>query len=311
MPIDYQKPLVWKDGALEILDQRMLPEEVIWVSCKQPEDVAAAIKSMQVRGAPAIGIAAAYGVALGSDPKTAIEILSKTRPTAKNLFYALDRMKKGIEEKEDLLSLAKSIEAEEEERCLKIAEYGLSLIKDGASLLTHCNAGPLATGGIGTAIGPMLLARDRDIKIKVFATETRPARQGARLTMWELQRADIPATLIADTAVGYIMSKGFVDAVFVGADRIAMCGDTANKIGTYQIAVLARFHNIPFYVAAPSSTIDIGCPNGDKIIIEERPKEELTSYFEAINPAFDVTPASLITKIITDSGIFEPKELNK
>ncbi|MEK9148845.1 MAG: S-methyl-5-thioribose-1-phosphate isomerase [Candidatus Desantisbacteria bacterium] len=310
MPINYQKPLVWKEGILEILDQRRLPEELAWISCLTPEDVAIAIKEMAIRGAPAIGIAAGYGVCLSPDPASAIEILSRTRPTAKNLFYALDKMKKGIEEKGDLLSLAKSIEAEEEERCLKIAEYGLSLIKDGASLLTHCNAGPLATGGIGTALGPILLAKDRGMAIKVFATETRPVRQGARLTMWELKRADIPAVLIADTVVGYIMSKGLVDAVFVGADRIAKNGDTANKIGTYQIAVLARFHNIPFYVAAPSSTVDMDCPSGDKITIEERPKEEVTAFnFEAINPAFDVTPASFITRIITEDGIFEPGEL--
>jgi len=309
MLINYQKPLIWKDGVLEILDQRRLPEEVTWISCKTDKDVAEAIKSMAIRGAPAIGVAAGYGVALSPDPISAIEVLRNTRPTAKNLFYALDRMKKGIEEKECLLSLAKRIEAEEEERDLKIAEYGLSLIKDEASILTHCNAGPLATVGIGTALGPILLAKDRGIKIKVFATETRPVRQGARITMWELTRADVPATLITDTAVGYIMSKGFVDAVFVGADRIARNGDTANKIGTYQIAVLARFHKIPFYVAAPSSTVDIDCPGGDEIVIEERPKEEVTPYdFPAINPAFDVTPASLITRIITEDGIFEPRD---
>ena len=310
MLINYQKPLIWKDGILEILDQRRLPEEVTWISCKTPVDVAMAIKSMNIRGAPAIGIAAAYGVALSPDPSSAIEILIQTRPTAKNLFYALDRMKKGIEEKKDLLSLAKRIEACEEERCLSIAEYGLSLIKGGTSILTHCNAGPLATGGIGTALGPILLAKDRGIKIKVFATETRPVCQGARITMWELKKADIPAILITDTAVGYIMSKGFVEAIFVGADRIAKNGDTANKIGTYQIAVLARFHNLPFYVAAPSSTVDMDCPSGDEIVIETRPKNEVTAYdFEALNPAFDVTPASLITKIITEDGIFEPERL--
>ncbi|MDI6751566.1 MAG: S-methyl-5-thioribose-1-phosphate isomerase [bacterium] len=312
MPINFSKPLIWKDGILEILDQRRLPEEVIWISCLTPEDVAIAIKEMAIRGAPAIGVAAGYGVALASNPISAIEVLKNTRPTAKNLFYALDKMKKGIEEKKDLLSLAKSIEAEEEKRCLKIAEYGLSLIKDGSSLLTHCNTGPLATAGIGTALGPILLAKDMGIAIKVFATETRPVRQGSRLTMWELKKADISAILIADTAVGYIMNKGLVDAVFVGADRIVKNGDTANKIGTYQIAVLARFHKIPFYVVAPSSTIDIDCPGGNKIVIEERPKKEVTTFnFDCLNPAFDVTPASLITKIITEDGIFEPQKITE
>jgi methylthioribose-1-phosphate isomerase len=213
-------------------------------------------------------------------------------------------MREAVRRGRDLLSLARRIEEEEEERCRKIAENGFSLLRDGISILTHCNAGPLATCGIGTALGPLYIAKERGVDVKVFVTETRPKRQGARLTVWELKEAGICVRLIADTAVGYIMERGYIDAIFVGADRIAENGDCANKIGTYQIAVLAKFHKIPFYVAAPSSTFDKNLSDGSKIIVEERGKEELTSYdVDVLNPAFDITPSELITGIITEDGI--------
>lgn len=293
-----QEPLVWDNGVLKILDQTRLPDEVLWILCKTYKDVGLCIKEMKIRGAPAIGIAGAYGVAIAKDKDKAIEFLKNTRPTGRDLFYYLERMKN----EGGSLELAKKMHQELIEKNRMIGEYGLSLLSNGASILTHCNAGSLGCCGIGTALAPIYLAHSLGMKINVFVTETRPRCQGARLTMWELKEAHIPSTLIADTMVGFVMKNKMIDMVFVGADRVAGNGDLANKIGTYQIAILAHYHKIPFYAFLPSSTIDRGIKNGEEIIIEKRDKNEMGYDFNALNPAFDITPYSLITGIITEGG---------
>jgi len=321
----------WLDGRLRILDQSKLPREQIFADLDNYQDVVLAIKEMRVRGAPAIGVAAAYGIALGaSGIKTTskdeflarlnqvMQIFAASRPTAVNLFQAIDRMKKAaggdsvIEIKNSLVNEAKRIHQEEVTATRQLGQLGALLIKDGFTLLTHCNAGPLATTGYGTALGVIKAAKEQGKKVSVFATETRPLLQGARLTTWELRQEGIPVTLITDSMAGYYMQQRKIDSVIVGADRIAANGDVANKIGTYTLAVLAKENKIPFYVAAPTSTIDLSLSSGDKIPIEERSPEEVTHIqgipiapegVKAANPSFDVTPHSYITAIITEKGI--------
>jgi len=306
-------------------------------------DVVLAIKEMRVRGAPAIGVAAAYGIALGaqgiessskaeffSQFEQILQAFSASRPTAVNLFKAIGRMRKIAatgstitEMKEILISEAKRIHQEEIEASRRLSEVGAELIKDGFTILTHCNAGPLATAGYGTALGVIKAAKEQGKGVSVIATETRPLLQGARLTTWELRQENIPVTLVTDSMAGYFMHQGKVDCVIVGADRIATNGDVVNKIGTYALAVLAKENNIPFYVAAPSSTIDFSLSSGDRVPIEERNPREVTHIqgipiapegVKAANPAFDVTPHNYISTIITERGIIkEPyeKELTK
>ena len=316
-----------EERQLEILDQRKLPKEVSYLCCKTPEEVAVAIEDMAVRGAPAIGIAAAYGVALTRPiTKDALDgvflRLARTRPTAVNLFWALDRMKKVTEEVTDiallervLLEEAKRIHLEDIEINKKIGAYGASLLPNDCTVITHCNAGALATGGYGTALGVIRAAKDKGKRIKVYADETRPVLQGARLTVWELYQDQINVTLICDSMAPFLMKKEKIHAVIVGADRIAKNGDTANKIGTYGLAVAAKFHRVPFIVAAPVSTIDPGCSSGGKIPIEMRKEKEIRLLPGAMevsqeipvwNPAFDVTPANLITAIVTEKGVLYP-----
>ena len=325
------KAIEWLGGRLRILDQSKLPHEQIFVDLDNYHDVVLAIKELKVRGAPAIGVAAAYGVALGaSDIKIenkdefliqlnqVIKAFAASRPTAVNLFQAIERMKKaargdGVAEiKNSLVNEAKRIHQEEETATRQLSQLGAELIKDGFTLLTHCNAGPLATAGYGTALGVIKATKEQGKKVSVFATETRPLLQGARLTAWELMQESIPVTLITDSMAGYFMQQKKIDCVIVGADRIAANGDVANKIGTYTLAVLARENKTPFYVAAPTSTIDLSLSSGDKIPIEERSPEEVTHIqgipiapegIKAANPAFDVTPHSYITAIITEKGI--------
>jgi len=300
------EPIRWKGDRLELLDQRLLPDEKAYVTCRTAEEVANAIKDMVVRGAPAIGCAAAFGVVLGKGSEKAYEALAKSRPTAVNLFWALERMKKAKDlEKEALAIFEEDLAANRE-----IGRLGAGLIRERARVMTHCNTGALATAGYGTALGVIRSSKSKGIS--VIANETRPYLQGARLTAWELVQEGIPCTLITDSMAGHLMSKGEVDVVVVGADRIAANGDVVNKIGTYALAVLAKRHNIPFYVAAPISTFDLKIPDGSHIVIEERPAEEVTGYRgtrwapEGVgvrNPAFDVTPAELVTGIICEKGI--------
>ena len=325
------RAIEWLDGRLRILDQSRLPREQIFADLDNYHDVNLAIKEMKVRGAPAIGVAAAYGIALGaSNIETAnkdeflaqlnqvIQTFTASRPTAVNLFQAINRMKKaakgdGVTEiKNSLVNEAKRIHQEEVTATKQLSQLGAGLIKDGFTLLTHCNAGPLATAGYGTALGVIKAAKEQGKKVSVFATETRPLLQGARLTTWELRQEDIPVTLITDSMAGYFMQQRKIDCVIVGADRIAANGDVANKIGTYTLAVLAKESKIPFYVAAPTSTIDLSLSSGDEISIEERSPDEVTHIqgvliapegIRAANPAFDVTPHSYITAIITEKGI--------
>ncbi len=326
------------DGErVSMLDQRLLPEKEIYYEYEDYKEVARAIKDMIIRGAPAIGIAAAFGIALGAKniktlnrevfQKEFYQILdefSKTRPTAVNLFWAINRMKRTFDEspclsineiKDELVAKAKRIYEEDILICKNIGEYGRGLIKDGDAILTHCNAGALATSEYGTALSVIRAAYQEGKGISVFADETRPYLQGARLTAWELSKDGIPVTVICDNMAGYIMSQRKINLVIVGADRIAANGDTANKIGTYSVAVLAKYHNIPFYVAAPLSTIDINTPDGSKIPIELRSEEEIRVFNskklvpdEAMvyNPSFDVTPWQLISAIITEKGILYP-----
>jgi methylthioribose-1-phosphate isomerase len=325
------RAIEWLDGKLRILDQSKLPGEQIFADLDNYQDVVLAIKEMRVRGAPAIGVAAAYGIALGaSGIKTAnkdeflaqlhqvMQTFAASRPTAVNLFQAIKRMKKAAmgddvaEIKNSLVNEAKRIHQEEVTATRQLSQLGAGLIRDGFTLLTHCNAGPLATAGYGTALGVIKAAKDQGKKVSVFATETRPLLQGARLTTWELRQEGIPVTLITDSMAGYFMQQRKIDCVIVGADRIAANGDVANKIGTYTLAVLAKESEIPFYVAAPTSTIDLSLSSGGKIPIEERSPEEVTHIrgipiapdgIKAANPAFDVTPHIYITAIITEKGI--------
>jgi methylthioribose-1-phosphate isomerase len=295
-----------EDGpAVVLLDQRRLPEEVVEVRCTTAAEVADAIRSMVVRGAPAIGIAAAYGLALaalqGEDLGEAERVLATSRPTAVNLPWALSRMRN-----EPTVGHARALHQEEVERCRRMASHASELFRPGTRALTHCNAGGLATGGYGSAVGALRAAAERGLLERVLVDETRPLLQGARLTAWELERAGIPHAVIADSAAGSLMARGEVDLVVTGADRIAANGDTANKIGTYSLAVLAAHHGIPFYVVAPTSTLDRGTPDGSGIPIEERDPVELTSRFPARNPAFDVTPAPLIAAIVTEEGVHRP-----
>lgn len=328
------KTLEWTGDHLRILDQTRLPEGTKYIDCNTVEEVASAIKELKIRGAPAIGIAAAFGVALGMRGQNfpswekfeerltqVISILGGTRPTAVNLFWALERMGKvaGRNKEKDpekigklLLKEAILIHEEDKLMCEKIGEFGASLLKDGDAVLTHCNAGALATGGIGTALGIIYTATWQGKRISVIADETRPVLQGARLTMWELQLQGIDATLICDNTAAWVMRNRKINCVIVGGDRVASNGDFANKIGTYNVAVLAHFHKIPFYVAAPSSSFDPAISSGEDIIIEERGSEEVTDCFgrkiapegiKVYSPAFDVTPAKLVTAYITEKGI--------
>jgi methylthioribose-1-phosphate isomerase len=326
------KAIGWVSGRLRILDQSSLPWQEVYLGLSDYREIASAIKEMRVRGAPAIGIAAAYGLALGAqgiEAKSKVEFsqklnsisetLASTRPTARNLSWALERMMRVARESGDiaqsksaLLDEAKRLDEENEAGDRLISEFGSELIQDGYAVLTHCNAGSLATGGYGTALGVIKRAFEKGKKLRVYATETRPLLQGARLTVWELKRAGITATLITDSMAGYFMSKGEISCVIVGADRIARNGDVANKIGTYTLAVLAMENAIPFYVAAPSSTIDLSLSSGEEIPIEERSPEEVTHIrgvpicpqgIEVGNPAFDITPHYYISAIITEKGI--------
>ncbi len=317
-----QRHIKWDGNNLLLLDQRLLPQEERYVTCKTAEDVAGAIKNMTIRGAPLIGIVAAFGVVLGFkeglEKAKTFEILSNTRPTARNLFWSLERMEKLWGDAKRLEEEALKIWREDIEANQKIGDFGSSLIKKKVSILTHCNAGTLATGGYGTALG-VVRSCSRDGKLKmVYSTETRPYLQGARITCWELIQDGIPTTLICDNMVGYCMRKGIIDIVVVGADRIAKNGDFANKIGTYTISVLAKHHNIPFYVAAPTSTWDASIKSGDEIPIEERDESEIKEIkgvkvapdgVKAFNPSFDVTPKENVTAYITEKGVIKPEDL--
>jgi methylthioribose-1-phosphate isomerase len=327
----------WHSGKVRILDQRQLPNELVLLEISDHRGIVNAINNMSIRGAPAIGIAAAFGVVLSvwsaddtdrptflERANTAIKEIKETRPTAKNLFWALERMRLVLtrnlnrplgEIKKALLSEAQRILVDDIKRCENIGKYGAALLPDRAFVLTHCNAGALATGGYGTALGVIRAAIAAGKKIKVYADETRPLWQGARLTSFELLEDDIDVTLIVDSAAGAVMREGKINIVLVGADRIASNGDTANKIGTYSLAVLAKKHQIPFYVAAPLSTCDFDLPNGNSIPIEERDADEIRRIdsmliapeeVKVYNPAFDVTPNEFIDAIITERGIARP-----
>jgi methylthioribose-1-phosphate isomerase len=286
-----------------LLDQRRLPDEEVELTCSTAGEVAEAIRALAVRGAPAIGIAAAYGYALaaerGEDPDEAAAVLEAARPTAANLAWALREVRAAV----DPAARARELHAEEVERCRLMSVHAADLVAPGSSALTHCNTGALATGGQGTALGALREAWGRGLLRHVFVDETRPLLQGARLTAWELEDAGIPHTVIADAAAGQLLAAGTVDCVLAGADRIASNGDTANKIGTYPLAVLAARHEVPFYVVAPTSTVDLTIARGDEIPIEEREPAEVSARFPAWNPAFDVTPAELITAIVTEHGV--------
>lgn len=329
------KAIEWINGKVRLLDQTLLPHQEHYLDVADYHELADAIIEMRIRGAPALGVAAAYGMALGaqsitaesresflSELDTVAKTLAATRPTAVNLFWAIGRMKKVAERGESvpaikaaLIAEAQRIEEEDEAANRRIGELGAALISKGSTVLTHCNAGALATGGYGTALGVIRTAWAKG-KIKgVFVDETRPLLQGARLTAWELVREGIPATLITDSMAGHFMRRGDIQVVIVGADRIAANGDVANKIGTYSVAVLAKENGIPFYVAAPSSTIDCSLPSGDRIPIEERRPQEVTHFagtaiapegVQVANPAFDVTPHRYISAIITEKGLARP-----
>jgi methylthioribose-1-phosphate isomerase len=300
------EPFRWETGALLVLDQRALPGEERWVRCESVAQVADCIRTLAVRGAPAIGIAAAYAMALadgrGDDLPAAAQTLRATRPTAVNLGWALDRALHA--NGGDLLALARQLHAEQDEADRRLARLGAERFAPGDRALTHCNAGALATGGYGTAGGVLRAAWEAGRLAEVWVDETRPLLQGARLTAWELERAGIPHRVVADSAAGSLLATGAVDRIVVGADRIAANGDVANKIGTYPLAVLAARHGVPFYVAAPVSTIDPATPTGASIPIEERDPAEVAPG--AYNPAFDVTPAELVRAIFTEAGVLEP-----
>jgi methylthioribose-1-phosphate isomerase len=300
------EPLRWEDGALLVLDQRALPGEERWIRCESVDQVADCIRTLAVRGAPAIGIAAAYAMALaaarGEDPPAAAGTLRATRPTAVNLGWALERALDA--NGRDLLELARRMHADQAEADRRLARLGAERFAPGDRALTHCNAGALATGGYGTAGGVLRAAWEAGRLAEVWVDETRPLLQGARLTAWELERAGIPHRVVADSAAGSLLAAGAVDRIVVGADRIAANGDVANKIGTYPLAVLAARHGVPFYVAAPVSTIDPATATGAAIPIEERDPAEVAPG--AYNPAFDVTPAELVRAIFTEAGVLEP-----
>ena len=334
------KPLEFKENKLYVINQLKLPHQVEWVELSTYQDVAKAIKDMIIRGAPLIGIVGAYGLAIGilqisekedikSKAKEIYSTLKNTRPTAVNLFWALDRMmskldialKEGLKKEkivENLIKEAQKIELEDYHANRSIGGYGEVLISDNSNILTHCNTGALATSGWGTALGVIRSAYENGKNITVYVDETRPYLQGSRLTAWELLEEEIPFYLITDSSAGFLMSKGMIDAVIVGADRITANGDVANKIGTYSLSVLAKAHNIPFYVAAPSSTFDLETQSGNEIIIEERSDEEVKNCggckvapekAKALNYSFDITPAENITTIITEKGIIS--EINR
>ena len=308
-----------ENGHLVLIDQTRLPTELLEIECRTVEAVWEAIKQLRVRGAPAIGISAAYGVVVGLQTGRPLEeitaYLASSRPTAVNLFWALERMKKAALQQRNLLAEARAIHEEDRAMCHAIGRYGAELLANNSGVLTHCNAGGLATAEYGTALSVFFTAQDQGKQLHVFVDETRPLLQGARLTAWELAQRGIRATLICDSMAAQVMREGKVQAVIVGADRITANGDTANKIGTYSVAVLANAHQIPFYVAAPTSTFDLSLASGDLIPIEQRNSTEITHGFgkqtapdgiEVYNPAFDVTPARLIKAIITERGIIEP-----
>lgn len=326
------KAIEWLGDRVKILDQTKLPQKEVYLELSRYQDIASAIAELKIRGAPAIGVAGAYGTALGAlkiKAESRADFLKKiqavnqtiasTRPTARNLPRALERMLKTAENAKDVEQIKKAlieeaiaIHSEEAEATLKLSQLGAELIKNGFTILTHCNTGALATAGYGTALGIIKKAHEQGKKLKVLATETRPLLQGARITAWELKQANIPFKLITDSMAGYFLSRGEVDCVIVGADRIALNGDTANKIGTYTLAVLAKEHSIPFYVAAPLTTIDPALASGEEIPIEQRSPDEVTRIqgvaiapagIEAANPAFDITPNKYITAIITEGGI--------
>ena len=285
-----------------LLDQRRLPDAEVDLVCGSAAEVADAIATLAIRGAPAIGVAAAYGLALaalqGEDLAQAEQVLAASRPTAVNLFWALAQMRD-----DPTPERARALHETEVERCMRMAAHAADLFAPGTRALTHCNAGGLATGGYGSAVGALRTAWERGLLERVLVDETRPLLQGARLTAWELETAEIPHAVIADAAAASLMARGEVDLVVTGADRIAANGDTANKIGTYALAVLAAHHGLPLYVVAPTSTVDLATPTGATIPIEERDPGEVTRRFQARNPAFDVTPAELITAIVTEDGV--------
>ena len=333
-------PVKWENDSLILLDQTLLPVETVYLTLTTAEEVWAAIRHLQVRGAPAIGMAAAYGLYLGirgsdaesyeafwSELDRQAAYLGSSRPTAINLFWALDRIKNRVKQeagkpvaelKAAVLDEALAIQQEDAQVCRTIGEHLLTLLQDGMGILTHCNPGALATAAYGTATAPFYLAKERGWNLKIYADETRPVLQGARLTAYELQQAGIDVTLICDNMAAMVMAQGKVQAVVVGTDRVAANGDVANKIGTYGVAVLAQAHGIPFYVAAPLSSIDFETPTGADIPIEERPGEEIThglgkqvapDGIKVYNPAFDITPARYITAIVTETGIFKPEDI--
>jgi methylthioribose-1-phosphate isomerase len=295
------EPLRFEDGALLVLDQRLLPAEERWLRCERPAEVAECITTLAVRGAPAIGIAAAYGIALADDPTAAAELLGATRPTAVNLAWALEQVLAAP----DALARARELHREQDEADRRLSELGAALFAPGDRALTHCNAGALATAGYGTAGGVLRAAWEQGRLEQVWVDETRPLLQGARLTTYELARAGIPYRLITDSSAGTLIARGMVERVVVGADRIAANGDVANKVGTYPLAVLAQRHGVPFYVAAPLSTVDPATPSGEAIPIEERDAGEVAPDQPALNFAFDVTPAELVTAIVTEAGVLE------
>jgi len=300
--LEPERILRLEEDAVVFLDQRRLPLEEIEVRCATAGEVADAIRTMVVRGAPAIGVAAAYAIALaaerGEDLEAADRVLRESRPTAVNLAWALEEMRK-----DPSRDHANRLHRDEVERCRAMAAHTADLLAPGTRALTHCNAGGLATGGYGSAVGALLAAWERGLLEHVWVDETRPLLQGARLTAWELETASIPHAVIADSAAASLMAAGEVDCVITGADRIAANGDTANKIGTYSLAVLARHHELPLYVVAPSTTVDLATEDGPAIPIEERDPAEITERFAARNPAFDVTPAELIAAIVTEAGV--------
>jgi methylthioribose-1-phosphate isomerase len=331
------RPIEWMDGKIKLIDQSLLPGEVVYRMVETPEELAEWIKGLKVRGAPLIGVAAAFGCVLGALSSSAtnyedlqrhmdgvIALLASTRPTAVNLFWALERMRKLLyshsqaelsQIKKLLQEEALQLQKEDEMRCKRIGENGARVIADGMRVLTHCNAGTLATSYWGTALGVLYSAREQGKNMEVWVTETRPLLQGARLTCWELRQAGLDPILITDNSAGWVIKKEKIDCILVGADRIALNGDVANKIGTYSLSILAKEHGIPLYVAAPTSTIDRSIESGEEIIIEERSYDEVVDFrghrtapegTKAMNYAFDVTPSTHVSAIITEVAVFEP-----